>query len=111
MMSHRSSYDRMVLFSDAVFGVLVTVLVLELRSPEDASVESLLHLWPTAVSYALSYLFVATVWVSAVPRRPVRSWRRGLLRGPGRPSIVVDANEDEIGVPRFEAPIRLVEAS
>lgn len=63
-MTHRGSYDRMVLFSDAVFGVLITVLVLELRPPRSASLASLLDLWSTAVSYALSYLFVATVWIN-----------------------------------------------
>ncbi|USU05595.1 TMEM175 family protein [Sphingomonadaceae bacterium OTU29LAMAA1] len=64
MMTHKGSYDRMVLFSDAIFGVLITVLVLELRPPLSASLASLIDLWPTAVSYALSYLFVATVWIN-----------------------------------------------
>lgn len=64
MTARRGSYDRMVLFSDAFFGVLITVLVHELWPPEDASLRSLVRLWPTGVSYALSYLFVATVWVN-----------------------------------------------
>ena len=46
-------------FSDAVFAVIITILVLELRPPKEASFGALLELWPTAVSYAISYLFIA----------------------------------------------------
>ena len=56
--------DRLNAFSDAVFAVIITVLVLDLRPPEAPSFEALLSLWPTGVSYAVSYLFVAIVWVN-----------------------------------------------
>lgn len=56
--------DRMNAFSDAVFSVIITILVLELRPPKEASVSALLELWPTAISYAISYLFIAIVWVN-----------------------------------------------
>jgi uncharacterized membrane protein len=56
--------DRMNAFSDGVFAVIITVLVLELRPPKEASFGALLELWPTAVSYAVSYLFIAIVWVN-----------------------------------------------
>ena len=52
------------MFSDAVFAVLITVLVLELRPPELPSFKALFLLWPTWLSYALSYLFIAIVWVN-----------------------------------------------
>jgi uncharacterized membrane protein len=52
------------LFSDAVFAVLITVLVLELRPPELPTFKALLSLWPTWLSYAVSYLFIAIVWVN-----------------------------------------------
>jgi uncharacterized membrane protein len=55
---------RMNAFSDGVFAVIITILVLELRPPREASFASLLELWPTAVSYAISYLFIAIVWVN-----------------------------------------------
>ena len=51
--------ERMNAFSDAVFAVIITVLVLELGPPKEASFGALLELWPTAVSYAISYLFIA----------------------------------------------------
>jgi uncharacterized membrane protein len=51
-------------FSDGVFAVLITVLVLELRPPEQPTFKALLSLWPTWLSYAVSYLFIAIVWVN-----------------------------------------------
>lgn len=56
--------DRMNAFSDGVFAVIITILVLELRPPKEASFAALLELWPTAISYAISYLFIAIVWVN-----------------------------------------------
>jgi uncharacterized membrane protein len=56
--------ERLTLFSDAVFAVLITVLVLELRPPELPTFNALLSLWPTWLSYAVSYLFIAIVWAN-----------------------------------------------
>jgi uncharacterized membrane protein len=55
---------RLIAFSDAVFAVIITILVLELRPPSGTGYSALLTLWPTAVSYAMSYLFVAVVWLN-----------------------------------------------
>jgi len=55
---------RLVAFSDGVFAVIITILVLELRPPSGTSYEALLGLWPTGVSYAISYLFIAIVWLN-----------------------------------------------
>jgi uncharacterized membrane protein len=52
------------LFSDAVFAVLITVLVLDLNPPELPTLKALLLLWPTWLSYAVSYLFIAIVWAN-----------------------------------------------
>lgn len=51
-------------FSDGVFAVLITILVLELRPPGDQGFKALLPLWPTGLSYVVSYLFIAIVWVN-----------------------------------------------
>ena len=56
--------DRLNAFSDGVFAVLITVLVLELRPPELPTLSALLSLWPTWLSYAVSYLFIAIVWTN-----------------------------------------------
>jgi uncharacterized membrane protein len=60
----RRSPERLSTFSDGVFAVLITVLVLELRPPEVATFKALLSLWPTWLSYAVSYLFIAIVWAN-----------------------------------------------
>ena len=46
--------DRLTAFSDGVFAVIITILVLELKPPQSSSFEALISLWPTAVSYAVS---------------------------------------------------------
>jgi uncharacterized membrane protein len=60
----RATPERLSAFSDGVFAVLITVLVLELRPPERPTFEALLALWPTWLSYAVSYLFIAIVWAN-----------------------------------------------
>ena len=60
----RATPERLSAFSDGVFAVLITVLVLELRPPEAPTFKALLLLWPTWLSYAVSYLFIAIVWTN-----------------------------------------------
>jgi uncharacterized membrane protein len=60
----RGTPERLSTFSDGVFAVLITVLVLELRPPELPTFRALLLLWPTWLSYAVSYLFIAIVWIN-----------------------------------------------
>jgi uncharacterized membrane protein len=55
----RATPERRSAFSDGVFAVLITVLVLELRPSEAPTFHALLLLWPTWLSYAVSYLFIA----------------------------------------------------
>src|SRR5215475_6757475 len=52
----RATPERLSAFSDGVFAVLITVLVLELRPPELPTFAALLSLWPTWLSYAVHYL-------------------------------------------------------
>ena len=63
-MLRRATPERLSLFSDAVFAVLITVLVLELKPPDRPTFEALLALRPTWLSYAVSYLFIAIVWTN-----------------------------------------------
>jgi uncharacterized membrane protein len=60
----KATPERVTAFSDGVFAVLITVLVLDLRPPEQPTFKALLSLWPTWLSYAVSYLFIAIVWTN-----------------------------------------------
>lgn len=57
---------RLVAFSDAVFAIATTLLVLEIRPPSDYA--KLLHglgaLWPSYLSYVLTFLFIGQVWAN-----------------------------------------------
>ncbi|MGZ4513505.1 MAG: TMEM175 family protein [Mycobacterium sp.] len=64
MVARKASPDRVGAFSDGVFAVIVTILVLELKPPTAHSFSALLPLWPTGLSYVVSYLFIAIVWVN-----------------------------------------------
>ena len=64
MAKARRTPERVSAFSDGVFAVLITVLVLELRPPEVPTFAALLALWPTWLSYAVSYIFIAIVWAN-----------------------------------------------
>jgi uncharacterized membrane protein len=60
----QTSTDRVRFFSDGVFAVLITILVLDLKPPHADTFSALLPLWPTGLSYAVSYVFIAIVWVN-----------------------------------------------
>src|SRR6476620_9526283 len=64
MREEKMTADRLAAFSDAVFAVIVTVMVLELRAPDQPAFSALWPLWPTALSYAVSYLFIAIIWIN-----------------------------------------------
>lgn len=57
--------DRTELFSDAVFAIAITLLILEIRLPENGPLaRSLLALWPSYVAYAISFLVVGAIWLN-----------------------------------------------
>jgi uncharacterized membrane protein len=57
----KATPERLGAFSDGVFAVLITVLVLDLRPPDIRTFKALLLLWPTGLSYVVSYLSIAIV--------------------------------------------------
>jgi uncharacterized membrane protein len=60
----KGTADRLAAYSDAVFAVIVTIMVLELSAPDEPAFSALWPLWPTALSYAVSYLFIAIIWIN-----------------------------------------------
>ncbi len=62
--------DRLIFFSDAVFAIVMTLLVLEIQVPEVPSERAaadlpglVLELWPKFFSYVLSFLVVGMYWI------------------------------------------------
>ena len=64
MSNKKTTPERLATFSDGVFAVIITIMVLDLKPPAEATLKALLPLWPTALSYAVSYLFIAIIWVN-----------------------------------------------
>ena len=62
---HRDT-GRLVAFSDAVFAITITLLVLEIRPPTDFSnlLHGLLALWPSYLAYGVTFLFIGQVWAN-----------------------------------------------
>jgi uncharacterized membrane protein len=60
----RKTADRLWAYSDAVFAVIVTIMVLQLRPPTSQHLSALLTRWPTAISYVVSYVFIAIIWIN-----------------------------------------------
>jgi uncharacterized membrane protein len=62
------STTRLEAFSDGVFAVAITLLVLNLQVPQLASASELVSrlgaLWPKLLSYALSFVIVGIYWVA-----------------------------------------------
>jgi uncharacterized membrane protein len=53
---------RLEAFSDGVLAIIITIMVLELRPPHEATLEALQPLWPTFSSYILSFVYLAIYW-------------------------------------------------
>ena len=49
-------------FSDGVFAVIITIMVLEMRAPHGANLDALRPLVPVFLSYVLSFVFLGIYW-------------------------------------------------
>lgn len=56
------SKGRLEAFSDGVIAIIITIMVLEIKIPEEVSWESIFVLWPKLLSYALSFIYVGIYW-------------------------------------------------
>jgi len=54
--------ERLIALTDGVVAVVITIMVLELKPPHGADLGSLAELWPTFLSFALSFIYVAIYW-------------------------------------------------
>jgi uncharacterized membrane protein len=53
---------RLEAFTDGVIAVIITIMVLELKPPHEATWTALLGNWPVFASYVLSFVYVAIYW-------------------------------------------------
>jgi uncharacterized membrane protein len=66
--SFRPNASRLDAFSDGVFAIAITILVLEIKVPDiqlensTALWQSIGHQWPSFVAYALSFLVIGVFW-------------------------------------------------
>ncbi|MGK5738144.1 TMEM175 family protein [Micromonospora sp. URMC 103] len=57
---------RVVAFSDAVIAIAVTLLVLEIRPPEDSRhlFHGLVTLWPSYLAYIVTFMLIGQIWAN-----------------------------------------------
>jgi uncharacterized membrane protein len=53
---------RLEAFSDAVVAILITIMVLELRTPHGDDLDALRPLWPVFLTYVLSFVILGIYW-------------------------------------------------
>jgi len=56
--------SRLEAFSDGVFAIIITIMVLELKVPEGTSWAVIKPLFPIFGSYVLSFVFIAIYWMN-----------------------------------------------
>lgn len=54
--------NRLEAFSDGVLAIIITIMVLELRPPENTDLQSLLAVVPFFLSYLVSFIYIAIYW-------------------------------------------------
>ncbi len=85
--SNSRELDRLIFFSDAVFAIVMTLLILDIRVPDvpaDAAAHEVpglvFELWPKFFSYVLSFFVIGLYWIGHHQTfRYVRSYDRTLL--------------------------------
>jgi len=64
MPNGKMTTSRLEAFSDGVIAIIVTIMVLQLTHPAEPTLASLLKQAPIFLSYALSFVVVAIMWVN-----------------------------------------------
>ena len=56
--------DRLKAFTDGVIAIIITIMVLELKAPEEAGLGALQPLVPTLLSYMLGFVAIGVYWLN-----------------------------------------------
>ena len=54
--------NRLEAFSDGVFAIIITIMVLELKVPHDPNIKALEPLLPNFLTYVLSFVYLGIYW-------------------------------------------------
>ncbi len=74
------SKGRLEAFSDGVLAIIITIMILEIRAPHEATFEALRSVWPALATYLLSFAFIGIYWVNHHHLlQPVRRVTGGIL--------------------------------
>ena len=79
--------ERMILFSDAVFAIVITLMAIEIRMPEtdvkETGIYSMIlfkHLFPVILAYTVSFIFIGSIWYQHLKIFSVlRDYDKGLV--------------------------------
>lgn len=55
---------RLEAFSDGVLAIILTIMVLEMKAPEETTFDALMPVLPVFLSYVLSFIYVAIYWIN-----------------------------------------------
>lgn len=56
--------ERLAAFMDAILAIIMTILILELKKPETATIKALWNLRVDFFAYTLSFFWLGTMWVN-----------------------------------------------
>ena len=56
--------NRIEAFTDGVMAIIITIMIMEFKTPHNPTLTTYLAMWPVLSSYALSFLFVGLNWAS-----------------------------------------------
>jgi uncharacterized membrane protein len=66
--SHHYDTQRLEAFSDGVFAIAITLLIIEIGVPhvttEESLTDALLDLWPSYFGYVVSFLTIGVMWIN-----------------------------------------------
>jgi len=69
-LKHEFELERVILFSDAVFAIIITIMVLDVKLPDDLRhakpeevAKAFIKLIPRFAAYALSFFLVSAFWI------------------------------------------------
>jgi uncharacterized membrane protein len=53
---------RLEAFSDGVIAIIITIMVLEIKTPEHHELKDLIKVWPVFVNYLMSFIYIGIYW-------------------------------------------------